>query len=35
MRLVLASAGDAMPVDDEATADPVVADVRNFYKVEL
>jgi hypothetical protein len=24
-----------MPVDDEATADPVTADTRNFYKVAL
>jgi hypothetical protein len=30
MRPVLANAGDAMPIDE-----PVPADVRNFYKVEL
>jgi hypothetical protein len=30
MRPVLASAGDAMPINE-----PVVAAVRNFYKVEL
>jgi hypothetical protein len=27
--------GETMFVDDETTADPVIADTRNFYKVEL
>jgi hypothetical protein len=27
--------GETMFVDDETTADPAIADIRNFYKVEL
>lgn len=27
--------GGSVFIDDETTADPVIADIRNFYKVEL
>jgi hypothetical protein len=30
-----ASAGDTMPADDETTDDPIIADSRDFHKVEL
>jgi hypothetical protein len=34
-RITIEQVGETLFVDDETTADPVIADIRNFYKVEL
>ena len=34
-RITIDRVGETVFIDDETTDDPVIADIRNFYKVEL
>jgi hypothetical protein len=34
-RITIDQVGETVFIDDETTDDPVIADVRHFYKVEL
>jgi hypothetical protein len=34
-RITIDQVGETVFIDDETTDDPVIADIRNFYKVEL